>query len=64
MLQGWCEKLEGSCWTGKEILVKYLACGTDSQAHKPGRTPCDINVTAEHFGQGSCSTAPDKETKL
>lgn len=60
MLQEQYGKLEGSCWTDREILVMYPTCGRDIQAHKPGRTLCGTDVTAECSGQGSCSTAPDK----
>jgi len=58
-----CGKLEENCWTDREILVIYPAYGTGSQVHKPGRTPCGIGVTAEHFAQGPCSTAPNNETE-
>ena len=60
MLQERYGKLEGSCWTDREILVMYPTCGRDIQAHKPGRTLSGTDVTAECSGQGSCSTAPDK----
>lgn len=60
MLQEQYGKLEGSCWTDREILVMYPTCGRDIQAHKPGRTLSGTGVTAECSGQGSCSTAPDK----
>jgi hypothetical protein len=60
MLQEQYGKLEGSCWTGREILVMYPTYGIDIQAHKPGRIPSGTDVTAECCGQGSCNTAPEK----